>query len=547
MLIKTEKTSAVPLSDIRKIQGQSRITEFFPGYLMDESKFSTEEVSAELLFFPKNENELAAVMKECNQKNILMTISGARTGIVGSAVPLGGAVISLEKLDKILSVNYDEKRKKWFVRAQAGVTLKDLNDNVINKKFFDLRDSSNHEQKELIQKFKDDPVKYFYPVDPTEMTAHLGGSIATNASGARSFKYGATRPWVRRIRVVLPTCEILDIPRGKYFASPDNIFTIVDSSGQEIVLPIPDYIAPDIKNASGLYSKPQMDLIDLFIGSEGILGVISEAEVYLTHFPRNISLVVFFPCKECAIEFVNDVRKKKGEIDTEFLEFMDEKALDFLRKIQEFDLKNLGTPYLPPDAKAAIFMDLPFDEEKGVPQDQYRCLSELLEKHGTSMNKTWVGYETREIERIKHFRHALPENVNALIAERKKTYSKLHKLSTDIAVPDEHLSELWEYYQTTLEEAKIEWVAFGHIGQNHIHVNILPRDEEEVAKGKELYDKFAKKAVELSGTVSAEHGIGKIKKDFLKIMFRKEDIEEMRRVKRILDPKWLLNRGNIFD
>ncbi len=547
MLIKTEKTPAVPLSDIRKIQGQSRIKEFFPGYLMDESKFSTEEVSAELLFFPKNENELAAVMKECNQKNLLMTISGARTGIVGSAVPLGGVVISLEKLEEILSLNYDEKRNKWFVRAQAGVTLKDLNDNVINKKFFDLRDSSNHEQKELIQKFKDDPAKYFYPIDPTEMTAHLGGSIATNASGARSFKYGATRPWVRRIRVVLPTGEILDISRGKYFASPDNIFTIVDSSGQEIVLSIPDYVTPDIKNASGLYSKPQMDLIDLFIGSEGVLGVISEAEVYLTYFPRNISLVVFFSCKECAIEFVSDVRKKKGEIDTEFLEFMDEKALDFLRKIQESDLKNLGTPYLPSDAKAAIFMDLPFDEEKGVPQYQYGCLSDLLEKHETSMKQTWVGYETREIDRIKHFRHALPENVNALIAERKKAYPRLHKLSTDIAVPDEHLNELWEYYQTTLEEAKIEWVAFGHIGQNHIHVNILPRDEEEVAKGKELYDKFAKKAVELSGTVSAEHGIGKIKKDFLKIMFRKEEIEEMRKTKRILDPNWLLNRGNIFD
>ncbi|MFX1252769.1 MAG: FAD-binding oxidoreductase [Promethearchaeota archaeon] len=547
MLIKTEKTPAVPLSDIRKIQGQSRIKEFFPGYLMDESKFSTEEVSAELLFFPKNENELAAVMKYCNQKNILMTISGARTGIVGSAVPLGGAVISLEKLEKILSLNYDEKRKKWFVRAQAGVTLKDLNDNVINKKFFDLRDSSNHEQKELIQKFKDDLAKYFYPVDPTEMTAHLGGSIATNASGSRSFKYGATRSWVRRIRVVLATGEILDIPRGKYFASSENLFTIVDSSGKEIALPIPDYITPDIKNASGLYSKPKMDLIDLFIGSEGVLGAISEAEVYLTHFPRNISLVVFFSCKECAIEFVNDVRKKKGEIDTEFLEFMDEKSLNFLRKIQESDLKNLDTPYLPPGAKAAIFMDLPFDEEKGVPQDQYECLSELFAKHETSMRKTWVGYETREIDRIKHFRHALPENVNTLIAERKKTYPKLHKLSTDIAVPDEHLSELWEYYQTTLEEAKMEWVAFGHIGQNHIHVNILPRDEEEITKGMELYEKFAEKAVELGGTVSAEHGIGKIKKDFLEIMFRKEEIEEMRKVKRILDPNWLLNRGNVFD
>ncbi|MFX0093812.1 MAG: FAD-binding oxidoreductase [Candidatus Hodarchaeota archaeon] len=547
MIIEAQRSPNIPLTKIRKVEGRSRIQEFFPGYLMDESKFTTEAVAADVLYFPADENELASVMKECNRKNIPVTISGARTGIVGSAVPLGGAVISLEKLNKILALEYDENQKEWFVRAQPGITLQELNDNVINKKFFDLRDSGSSEQKDLIEKFKTEPNEYFYPVDPTEMTAHLGGTIATNASGARSFKYGATRDWVKRIKVILASGEVLDIPRGKYTASSEGTFTILDSSGKEIILPIPDYKVPDIKNASGVFSKPQMDLIDLFIGSEGIIGIIIEVEVRLTQLPQNISLVAFFPSNENAIRFVQEVREKNTGINIEFLEFMDMRALNFLRKIQKTDLKNIGTPVLPLDAKAAIFLDLPFDEEKGVPQEQYKRLSQIAEKYGTSMGKTWVGYEIREIERIKHFRHALPENVNALIAERKKKYPTLHKLSTDIAVPDEHFSDMWEYYQTSLDEANMEWVAFGHIGQNHIHVNILPRNEEELKKAKELYENFAQKAVEFRGSVSAEHGIGKIKKDLLKIMFREEGIEEMRKVKRILDPNWLLNRGNMFD
>ncbi len=115
-----------------------------------------------------------------------------------------------------------------------------------------------------------------------------------------------------------------------------------------------------------------------------------------------------------------------------------------------------------------------------------------------------------------------------------------------MAVPDEHLETIIDYYQEILDEAGMEYIMFGHIGDNHLHVNILPRTDEEVDQGMKIYKQFAKKAVELGGTVSAEHGIGKLKRPFLKIMYGEEGLNEMAAVKRSLDPEWLLNPGNMI-
>ena len=109
------------------------------------------------------------------------------------------------------------------------------------------------------------------------------------------------------------------------------------------------------------------------------------------------------------------------------------------------------------------------------------------------------------------------------------------------------LNEIWEFYQSKLTKAGLEWLAFGHIGNNHVHINIMPRSREEMQAGLTVYHEFAKKAVALGGTVSAEHGIGKIKKGFLPLMFSAPELEEMKGVKRSLDPGLILNPGNVFD
>jgi D-lactate dehydrogenase (cytochrome) len=124
---------------------------------------------------------------------------------------------------------------------------------------------------------------------------------------------------------------------------------------------------------------------------------------------------------------------------------------------------------------------------------------------------------------------------------------ELHKLGTDFAVPDEALEEIWAFYTSKLEGAGLEWVAYGHIGNNHIHINIMPRTLEEMHLGLSFYREFAEKVVSLNGTISAEHGVGKIKKEFLSIMFSDKDLEEMKAVKRAFDPCLMINPGTLLD
>jgi D-lactate dehydrogenase (cytochrome) len=133
------------------------------------------------------------------------------------------------------------------------------------------------------------------------------------------------------------------------------------------------------------------------------------------------------------------------------------------------------------------------------------------------------------------------------LAERKKEIPELHKLGTDFAVPDQALKEIWEFYKFKLEAAGLEWLAFGHIGNNHFHVNVLPSSLNEMQQGLALYREFAERVVSLGGTVSAEHGVGKIKKQFFSIMFSDSQLEEMKAVKYALDPGHMLCPGNLLD
>jgi len=414
----------------------------------------------------------------------------------------------------------------------------------MKKSFSSLPERVSAETKESLNQYRESPATYFYPPDPTEMGAALGGTVSTNASGARTYRYGPTRNWVRWIRVMLASGEVLEIPRGKYFATPAGEFTVIDSRGNETTIKIPTYSMPRTKNAAGIFSAPHMDLIDLFIGSEGIFGAVTQVEVALQRWRSPVSIVLFLPSDDKAIEFVQLLRREKC-LHPEFIEFYSSSALAFLRIKQKEDPKAAGMPAIPEYAKAAIFFDMGFDPE--ARDNDYAMLEALVLECGSTLARSWAGYEQRDLERFKEFRHLLPETTTAIIAERKKGIPELHKLSTDFAVPDEALEEIWAFYTSKLEGAGLEWVAYGHIGNNHIHINIMPGTLEEMHRGLSIYREFAQKVVSLGGTISAEHGVGKIKKEFLSIMFSNKDLEEMKAVKRALDPGLMINPGTMLD
>jgi D-lactate dehydrogenase (cytochrome) len=451
------------------------------GYLEDSSNLSGG--FAQGLYIPEHETDIVEILQECHAKKTPLTVSAGQTGTTGGCIPFGGWLLSTQKLNKIITVNPAGK----YAVVQPGVTLEEI-DTAVKK------------------------VGLLYPPDPTEKKAMLGGNVSTNASGGRGYRFGSTRDWIRRLKVILPSGEILNLKRG----------------GVKPSFPIPNYKMPATKNSAGYFSKPGMDLIDLFIGAEGTLGIVTEIEIALAPIMDNtVDLVAFFPDENRAVDFVLTAKKTKDK-SINFFEFFDENTLQMLKK---------SYPHIPTDIKAAVYIEQETTEVE--------AWGPRLEEFGASIDTCWVGMDAAQKEGLDKFRHAVPEHINEIFKQHHSV-----KLATDIAVPSEKFKEMFHYYNDELSafggNDEIMFIKFGHIGENHLHVNLVPKAEKGIPLAKELILRFVKKAVSLGGTVSAEHGIGKIKHAYLKEMYGQDGIEEMERVKRIFDPNYILGRDNIF-
>ena len=430
-------------------------------FLVDASGYRG---AAERVFTPRDEAEVVSVLLEASAARIPVTIAGAGTGLTGGRVPQSGWVLSLANLSAVAVPS-------GYAICGAGLLLRDLQSAAAGS-------------------------KQFYAPDPTEYSASLGGTIATNASGSRSFRYGDTRRHVRALRVVLMSGEVLALRRGgeRQFDLP--------------VLPAPD----TTKNTAGYYLRPGMDDLDLFIGSEGTLGVVVQAEVVLLPMPQSLFTgVVFFSSDEEALQAVREWRGVPG---LRMLEYMDAASLNLLREIPE-------------RARAALLIEREGDD--------------WLPDRG--LDASWFATGAADRERFRRFRHALPETVNNLMRGRG-----LSKLGSDFAVPIARNDEMLRFYRETLDrEFPGQYNIFGHIGDAHLHVNILPATPEQWTRAHGLMTVFARHAVELGGTVSAEHGLGKNKRHYLPIQFSAAEIETMKAVKNQFDPYGLLGQGTLFD
>jgi D-lactate dehydrogenase (cytochrome) len=363
-----------------------------------------------------------------------------------------------------------------------------------------------------------------YPPDPTERGCFVGGNVATNASGARTFKYGPTRNYIRRLKIVLASGEVIDLRRGGVHADANRRLRI----GNSIELTLPDYRMPATrKNASGYFIAPEMDAIDLFIGSEGTLGVICEIEVRLLPKPEGLlSGVVFFTNEADVLALVARARKRAA---ARAIEFFDNESLNFLRE---------KYPNIPPPAVAAIFF-----EQETTETTEETVLNEwmtLLDDHH-ALPDSWFATNEQDQAKLREFRHQLPVLMNEWFAHYKQ-----RKVSTDMSVPDDAFPGLFHLYKDTLRTSGLRYTIFGHIGDNHVHVNILPRNDDEGARARELYVQFLKYAASVGGTLSAEHGVGKLKRDYLRLFYSDDQLRAMAAVKKALDPNGILGRVNIF-
>ena len=433
---------------------------------------------ADRLVAPRDDAELMAVLAEARENHIPLTIAGAGTGVTGGRVPRGGWSVSLEEFSTL-------EIGDGIARVGAGVLLKDVHAAAAR-------------------------TKQFYAPDPTETWASIGGTIATNASGSRSFRYGGTRAHVMGLRVALMDGRVLEMRRG------DRIDFAVPA------LPVPR----TTKHTAGYFLRPGMDWVDLFIGSEGTLGVVMTAELRLLPEPKELlAAVVFFAREDEALQAVDDWR-----------------AVDELRMIEYFDGPSLALlraryPEIPVAAQAALLIEQEILDEREL--DRW---ADRLEAAGALLEASWFGASPDDRERFRRFRHTLPELVNDTVRR-----NGCLKMGTDFAVPIYRNREMLAIYRRECEAVfPGRYVIFGHIGDAHLHVNLLPANEVESNRARDLMIQFAKEAVALGGTVSAEHGLGKRKAHLLPIEFTREQIEAMKDVKRRLDPDWLLGQGNLF-
>jgi D-lactate dehydrogenase (cytochrome) len=392
------QSTPVDVESVRRIEGFAHIKGDFPLYLSDESKLSAGAV--DYLFFPSDESELCAVVKEMGQRGVKLTIAGARTGLVGGCVPMQGALITLEKLNRILDIRYHAHAEEWRVQAGCAIPLGELNQCISTKSFPDLERNADGSGRDALSRFQQDPAAYFYPPDPTETSASLGGTVATNASGARTYRYGPTRDWVRGLRVILANGEILSIPRGKYFASPSGKFCIYDAKGDVSELKVADYPMPRTKSTSGLFASPHMDLIDLFIGSEGTLGIITAVEVGLLTSEPKISIVLFLDSDEQAITLAERLRENR-RLKLDLMEFYSQNALDLLRWRKGEEPQPMDMPTIPEKAGAALFIEMFFDPMDDAPD--LDVLKAVVESVGADLDRSWAGHEPAGDQTIQTF------------------------------------------------------------------------------------------------------------------------------------------------
>jgi len=476
-------------------------------YLSDAANFSG---YCERVIIPESLHELIATVKKANNNRVKLTISGNGTGLTGGRVPRGGWVLSMERLNKIIEINAE----KNFAIVQAGVILDEFQKEISN-------------------------ANLFYPPDPTETNCFIGSNVALNSSGARTFKYGPTRNFVLELKIVLPDGNFLQIKRGEFFSS-GNKAKLISAEGKEYSFTLPSYKMPSVKNAAGYYAHPNMDLLDLFIGSEGTLGIIYEIKLKLLKKPNNFfSAVIFFNREANAFDFIEETRAisrlpnkySNNLINALSIEYFDFCSLKFL----EEDFSGI-----PQEAKAAVWVEQDIYEE---PADTlFNDWLLLIKKHSGDIENSWVAVEKKDREKIKNFRHAISSKISDFISQ-----NNLNKVGTDTATCDKHFRQYYYYSRKLVEQNNLKFVIYGHFGNSHMHLNMLPHNKIELDKAKKIYNTICKKAVELKGTISAEHGIGKFKTHLLEMMYGQSGVKEMAEIKKVFDKNLILNIGNVID
>lgn len=425
------------------------------------------EVLPQVVLKPRTTAEVSSILRYCNNREICVTPSGARTGLSGGAIPLyGGVALSMEKFNAILEI--DENNHQ--VTVEPGVITQVLQEAVKERGLF-------------------------YPPDPASKgSCFIGGNVAENSGGPKAVKYGVTNEYVLNLEVVLPNGEII-------------------WTGANV-----------LKNATG-YSLTQ-----LMVGSEGTLGVITKIVLKLIPHPTHdlLMLVPFFSaseaCRAVAAIF-------KAGITPSGLEFMERDALTWTQQFL-----NDSSIHVADSHSAHLLIEVDgFDLEQLM--EECAQITEVLNDFET--DEILFAESQAQKDALWRLRRAVGEAVKA---------NSIYK-EEDTVVPRFELPKLLDHVKRIGRNYGFTSVCYGHAGDGNLHINIIKGDMPDEKWNNELSTairELFKEVVALGGTLSGEHGIGLVQKQYMDIPFSAASIDLMRGIKAVFDPKGILNPGKVF-
>jgi D-lactate dehydrogenase (cytochrome) len=465
---------------------------------------------------------------------------GAQSSLTGGATPHGGVVLSTERMQQITML------PDGRVRAGAGVALVTLQEVL-----------ARHHR--------------WYPPVPTFTGACVGGVIATNAAGAATFKYGTTRAWVDALTVVLACGCVLDLERGAAVTPRDEGWTLACAHGTRQVMP-GRYQMPDVvKCSAGYFAADPMDLIDLFIGAEGTLGVNVEATLRTApESPALAMALITLTDDTAALALTADLRAAARQcwsqpgtgVDVSAIEHMDRRCIDIVRE-DGADRRNDVT--LAADAGVALFVhiELPagataaslYDEVASALSPMARDtpmtrLCRMLDQHGV-LDRTELAMpgDRPRLDQLLAVREAAPTGVNRRVGIAKRDVdARIEKTAADMVVPFDALSEMMAIYRHGFASRGLDFAIWGHISDGNLHPNVLPRSYDDVVAGKTAIAEFGREAVRLGGCPLAEHGVGRnpVKQQLLQDLYGDAGLDDMRAIRDVLDPGRQLAPGVLF-
>ena len=467
-----------------------QMEEKYEEYLIDESKYKGH---ADSISFPESEDEILAILEEMKEEQIPVTIQGAKTGITGAGVPMGGHILNLSHMNQVIehSIEADGTGR---ITVEPGINLIEL-------------------RKEITARFRKEQL--FWPPDPTETSASIGGIVASGAQGISHMLYGETENYIESIRRVDGSGNVRDISRGQ----------------KEEILP-----------------GETMDALNMVLGKEGITGIITRITLKVIPKPEAIwGIVFFFEEKEGAAGFVDMLRSELPEAEDAKIaavEYMDRRSMDLIEARKETMTKIKELPDIEENIQALVYTELQGSEE-GI-EIIAESLMEAAMECGSDPDQAWALSGETEVEKLHAFRHAAAETANLYIEEQRRNDDRITKLGTDMVIGEQTFKDLLEQYEEDMNQAGLEGCIFGHALENHLHVNILPEDYEAYEKGIELIRNWAERTRALHGVLSGEHGVGKLKRQILGACVPEDYQELCRKLKAHLDIEGRLNQGNIL-